>query len=379
MLIYESEELSDIRAQARRFIEEKVVPRGEDWEAQGTVPREVLQQMGSLGFFSVNVPEDDGGLGLGALGSAALAEELGRSTFGGFAITAIAHVDLAMRYLLRSGTSAQKERWLPGLMAGTSIGALAVTEPDAGSDVAGIRTTARRDGDGFVLDGSKMFITNGVNADLVFVAARTNTTAKASRGISIFAVEKGIDGFAVSRALSKMGWKSSDTAELSFQDAWIPEANLIGDIDTGFYQIMRNFQHERLVLGAMAAGEAARALEITLDYVKNRVAFGQPLWNKQTIRHRLAMRASELVAARQLVYHAAWMIDQGADAVTEVSMVKAVMGELTNAVMYDCVQFHGGMGYMTESVIERMYRDARIHPIGGGATEVMLDEIAKRM
>ena len=379
MLIYESEELSDIRAQARRFIEEKVVPRGEDWEAQGTVPREVLQQMGSLGFFSVNVPEDDGGLGLGALGSAVLAEELGRSTFGGFAITAIAHVDLAMRYLLRSGTSAQKERWLPGLMAGTSIGALAVTEPDAGSDVAGMRTTARRDGDGFVLDGSKMFITNGVHADLAFVAARTNTTAKASRGISIFAVEKGTDGFSVSRALSKMGWKSSDTAELSFQDAWIPEGNLIGDIDTGFYQIMRNFQHERLVLGAMAAGEAARALEITLDYVKNRVAFGQPLWNKQTIRHRLAMRASELVAARQLVYHGAWMIDQGADAVTEVSMVKAVMGELTNAVMYDCVQFHGGMGYMTESVIERMYRDARIHPIGGGATEVMLDEIAKRM
>jgi acyl-CoA dehydrogenase len=254
-----------------------------------------------------------------------------------------------------------------------------VTEPDAGSDVAGMRTTARRDGDGFVLNGSKMFITNGVHADLVFVAARTNTTAKASRGISILAIEKGTSGFDVSRALPKMGWKSSDTAELSFHDAWVPEDNLIGEIDTGFYQIMRNFQHERLVLGAMAAGESERAIELTLDYVKSRMAFGHPLWHKQAIRQRMAMRAAELVAARQLLYHAAWLIDQGRDAVTEVSMVKAVMGELTNEVMYDCLQFHGGTGYISESVIERMYRDARIHPIGGGATEVMLEEIAKRM
>lgn len=379
MLIYETEELSDIRAQTRRFIDEQVVPRGDEWEAQGLVPREILEQMGALGFFSLNVPEEDGGLGLGAAGSTVLAEELGRSTFGGFAITAIAHVDLAMRYLLRGGNAEQKARFLPGLMAGTSIGALAVTEPDAGSDVAGMRSTARRDGDGFVLNGSKMFITNGVHADVVFVAARTNTTAKASRGISILAVEKDTDGFTVSRALPKMGWKSSDTAELSFQDVWVPESDVIGDIDTGFYQIMRNFQHERLVLGAMAAGECARAIELTLEYVKSRMAFGHPLWNKQAIRHRLAMRAAELVAARQLIYHAAWMIDQGKEAVTEVSMVKALMGELVNSVMSDCLQFHGGMGYISEMPVERMYRDARIHSIGGGATEVMLDEIAKRM
>jgi acyl-CoA dehydrogenase len=379
VLIYETEELSDIRAQARRFVEEQVVPRADVWEREGMVPRDVLVRMGELGFFSLGVPEEDGGLGMGASAAAVLAEELGRSTFGGFAITAIAHVDLAMRYLLGSGSSEQKQRWLPGLMGGTIIGALGVTEPDAGSDVAGMRTRARRDGDGFRISGSKMYITNGVHADVVFVAARTNPEAKASRGITIFAVEKGTPGFVVSRALHKMGWLSSDTAELSFDDCWVPDANVIGEVDTGFYQIMRNFQHERLVLGAMALGEAVRALEITVGYVKNRMAFGEPLWSKQAIRQRLAMRSAEVEAARQLIYHAAWMMDQGVDAVAEVSMVKAVMGELTNRVMYDCVQFHGGMGYMNESPIERMFRDARIHPIGGGATEVMLEEIAKRM
>jgi acyl-CoA dehydrogenase len=379
VLIYETQELSDIRAQARRFVAEQVVPHADAWEREGMVPRPVIRAMGELGFFSLGVPEEDGGLGLGASAAAILAEELGRSTFGGFAITAIAHVDLAMRYLLGSGSTEQKRRWLPGLMDGSLVGALAVTEPDAGSDVAGMRTSARRDGDGFRLSGSKIFITNGVHADVVFVAARTNPDVKASRGISILAVEKGTEGFVVSRALHKMGWLSSDTAELSFQDCWVPDTNVIGEVDSGFYQIMRNFQHERLVLGAMALGEAARALEITVDYVKNRMAFGEPLWAKQAIRQRLAMRSAEVEAARQLIYHAAWMMDQKVDAVAEVSMVKAVMGELTNRVMYDCVQFHGGMGYMVESPIERMFRDARIHPIGGGATEVMLEEIAKRM
>jgi acyl-CoA dehydrogenase len=181
---HESEDLAAIRSQARRFVEEQVVPKAATWEDEGMVPRAVIRQMGELGFFSLNVPETDGGLGMGASASAVLAEELGRSTFGGFSITAIAHVDLAMRYLVAAGSLEQKERWLPGLMAGELVGALGVTEPDAGSDVAGIRTTARRDGDGFVLNGSKMFITNGVHADLVFVAARTRPDVKASRGIS---------------------------------------------------------------------------------------------------------------------------------------------------------------------------------------------------
>jgi acyl-CoA dehydrogenase len=176
-----------------------------------------------------------------------------------------------------------------------------------------------------------------------------------------------------------MGWRCSNTAELSFDDAWVSAENVIGDLDKGFYSIMNNFQNERLVLGAMALGEAQKALELTVEWVRNRKAFGATLWDKQAIRQRLAMLSGEVEAARQLVYHSAWLMEQGHDAVKEISMVKAVVGELVNRVMYDCVQFHGGMGYLTESPIERMYRDARIHSIGGGATEVMLEEIAKRM
>lgn len=377
-LIYETQDLADIRAQARRYVEDRVLPEADEWERSGSVPRTVLKEMGSLGFFGLRVPEELGGLGMGPLASAVLAEELGRSTYGGFAATVLVHTDLAFPYPLHHASQAQKEKWFPDMLSGESLAAIGITEPDAGSDVAGIRTSARRDGDGWVLNGTKMFITNGVNADVVFVAARTNPEAKASRGLSIFAVGKGTPGFTVSRALPKMGWRSSDTAELAFQDCWISDDDVVGKVDTGFYQIMSNFQNERLVLGAMAIGEATRALELTVEYVKHRKAFGHALWTKQAIRHRLAMRAAEVEAGRQLVYHAGWLMDQGVEAVKEVSMVKAFVGELTNRVMYDCVQFHGGTGYITETAVERMYRDARIHSIGGGATEVMLEEIAKR-
>ncbi|MEJ2174082.1 MAG: acyl-CoA dehydrogenase family protein, partial [bacterium] len=237
---------------------------------------------------------------------------------------------------------------------------------------------ARRDGGDWLLSGSKLFITNGVHADLTFVAAKTNPEAGA-QGISIFAVEKGAAGFSVSRSLDKMGWRSSDTAELAFDSCRVPAANLLGDEGRGFYAIMRNFQNERIVLGAMAMGEAARALELTLEYVKTRRAFGAPLWDKQTVRQRLAMLAARVAAGRQLVYHAAWLDAHGRDCVKEVSMVKAYCGELVNEVMYDCQQFHGGFGYMRETAIERMARDARVQSIGGGATEVMLEEIAKRL
>lgn len=377
--IYESEDLAAIRAQIRRYVEERVVPVGEQWEADGAVPRPILREMGELGFFGFRVPEDLGGLGLGPLASTVMAEELGRSTFGGFAATVLVHTDLAFPYPLKAATRPQQERWFPGMLTGETIAAIAITEPDAGSDVAGMRTGARRDGAGWRLSGSKMFITNGVSADLVFVAARTNPEVKASRGLSIFAVARGSEGFEVSRSLPKMGWRSSDTAELSFTDCWVPDDDVVGAVDSGFYQIMSNFQNERLVLGAAAIGEASRAIELTVDYVKERMAFGHPLWSKQAIRQRLAMRSAEVEAGRQLVYHAAWLMEQGVDAVKEMSMLKAYVGELTNRVMYDCVQFHGGAGYITGTAVERMYRDARIHSIGGGATEVMLDEIAKRM
>lgn len=368
-----------LRDQVRRFIETEIKPHAEAWEEQGFVPRPVLRRMGALGFLGVRYPAAYGGSEMDTLATAVLAEELGRSTFGGFAVTVLVHTDMASPHLVNAGSAEQIARWLPGVIAGTTITAVAVTEPDAGSDVAGIRTTARRDGDDYVLDGTKMYITNGVHADLLFVAAKTDTSAKGSRGISMFAVERGTPGFSVGRALKKQGWLSSDTAELVFQDCRVPAANMIGAENRGFYAIMRNFQNERIVLGAQAMGEAQAMLAMTLDWVRQRRAFGATLWDKQAIRQRLAMLSAKIAAARRLIYHTAWLDGHGRDCVRDVSQIKALCGELVNEVAYTCQQFHGGMGYLRESAIERMVRDARIQSIGGGATEVMLEEIAKRL
>ncbi len=377
--IYFDEQRRQFRDNLRRFVDQEVVPHAAPWEEAGMVPRALLRQMGELGFLGIRYDERYGGSDLDTVYSVILAEELGRSTYGGFAATVTVHTDMASPHLANFGTPAQLARYLPAITRGDKICAIAVTEPDAGSDVAGIRTRAVRDGEHWVLDGSKMFITNGVHGDLYFVGAKTDPTAKGSRGISIFIVEKGTPGFRVGRALKKSGWLCSDTAELVFENCRIPAENLLGQENKGFYQIMRNFQNERMVIGAAAMGEAARAIELTLAYVRQRRAFGATLWDKQAIRQRLAMRAAEVEAARQLVYHAAWLDAQGRDCVKEVSMVKALCGELVNEVLYDCQQFHGGFGYMREAAIERMVRDARVEAIGGGATEVMLEEVAKRL
>jgi acyl-CoA dehydrogenase len=377
--IYLDDDLGAIRSQVREYVEKEVVPNVEIWEEQGAIPRSLLDEMGKLGFFGLRIPESYGGIGMGHLASVVFAEELGRSTSGGFAITVLVHTDLASPYVTNFGSDDQKERWLPRFATGELITAIGVSEPDAGSDVAAIRTTARRDGEGWRLNGTKMFITNGAIADLVFVAAKTNTEVKGSRGISIFAVERGAEGFGASRALEKMGWHSSNTAELVLDDVWVPDSSLIGEENRGFYYIMGNFQNERLAIMGQALGEAQKALEITVSYVKQRRAFGAPIWEKQGVRQRLAMRQAEIDAARELTYNAAWLTDQGEDTVRQVSEVKALVGELVNDVLYDCVQFHGGVGYIAETHVERMYRDVRIHSIGGGATEVMLEEVAKRL
>jgi len=377
--IYINEDLEAIRAGVREFVEREIVPNVEAWEEQRAVPRDLLNEMGKLGFFGLRVPEEFGGVGLGHIASVIFAEELGRCTAGGTAITILVHTDLASPYMTNFGRPEQKDRWVPKFVSGEAITAIGVTEPDTGSDVASIRTTARRDGDGWVLNGTKMFITNGGTAEVVFIAAKTNPDVKGSRGISMFLVEKGTEGFSQSRALKKMGWHSSNTAELVLEDVWVPAENLVGEENQGFYYIMQNFQNERLTIMGQALGESQKALEITLDYVKERKAFGVPLWEKQTIRQRLAMRQAEVDAARELTYKAAWMMDEGIESVREVSEVKALVGELANRVLYDCVQFHGGMGFVAETEIERMYRDVRIGSIGGGATEVMLDEVAKRL
>jgi acyl-CoA dehydrogenase len=363
----------------RRFVEDEVVPHGAECESAGQVPRAVLRRMGALGMLGVTYPTEYGGAGLDTVATVVLAEELGRSTFGGFAVTALVHTDMASPHIARYGSPAQRDRYLPSIIRGEMITAVAVTEADAGSDVASIRTRAERTDRGYVLNGQKMFVTNGVNADLYCVAARTDARAKPSRGISMFLIERGTPGLTVSRALHKTGWLASDTAELSLDDCVIGADQLLGEEHRGFYAIMRNFQTERLALAAMAMGEAGKALDVTIGYVSTRRAFSGVLYDKQVVRQRLAMRAAEVQAARHLLYHAAWLDAQGQECVTEVAMTKAVCGELVNRVMYDCVQFHGGAGYLRESVIERMARDARIHAIGGGATEVMLDEVAKRM
>ncbi len=367
-----------LRDSIRRFVEKDVLPFGHEWEAQGFVPREVLRRMGSLGFLGLRYPEVHGGGEMNALATALLAEELGRSTFGGFAITVLVHTDMASPHLVNAGTPEQVARYLPGIVSGELITAVGVTEADAGSDVKSIRTSARKDGGDYVLRGSKMFITNGALADLYFIAAKTDPAAK-SKGISMFIVEKGTKGFSVGRKLDKMGWRSSDTAELVFDDCRVPAGNLLGAEHRGFYAIMKNFQNERIAIGAMAMGEASRAIELTLDYVRTRKAFGATLWDKQAIRQRLSMLAAKVEAGRQLVLHAAWMDSVGRDCVKEVSMAKAYCAELLNDVVYDCLQFHGGFGFIRECAIERMYRDARVQSIGGGATEVMLEEVAKRL
>lgn len=377
--IYFSEEHEQLRAQLRRFVENEVKPQGLQWEAQGFVPREVLQKMGALGFLGIRYPAEYGGSEMDTLGTVVLAEELGRSTFSGFAITVLVHTDMAGVHILHAGTPAMKEKHLRDVVAGKKIVAVCVTEPFAGSDVKGIRTTARREGDHYVINGSKTFITNGVHGDLYCVAAKSDPKAPPSQSVSMILVEKGTPGFSVARPLDKHGWRSSDTAELSFDDCRVPVTNLLGQEGRGFYAIMKNFQNERTTIGAMCIGECSAAIDLTLDWVKNREAFGAKLWSKQAIRQRLASLAGKVEAGRQLVYHAAWLDARGYDATKEVSMVKAYCGELVNEVMYDCVQFHGGLGFMRESTIERMSRDARVQAIGGGATEVMLEEVAKRM
>ena len=373
-----TEEHGLIRAQIRRFVDERVRPEGPKWEEAGFVPRDVLAEMGELGFFGLRVPEALGGSGLDARASVVLAEEVGRSTHGGFAITVLVHTDMASPHLVRFGTKRQLEKYMPGIVAGTCITAVGVTEPGAGSDVAGIRTRAVRDGSHYVLNGTKMFITNGVHANLYFIAARTDPDAKGSRAITMFIVEKGTPGFKVGRALDKTGWRSSDTAELIFEDCRVPAENVLGEENRGFYSIMANFQTERLVIGAMAMAEAREAIRLTFEHVNQRTAFGKPLWDKQAIRQRLSKRLAEVEAARQLVHHTAWLDAQGGDCVAQVSMVKALAGDLVNEVLFDCVQFHGGMGFMRETPVERMSRDVRVQAIGGGASEVMLEEIAKR-
>lgn len=370
--------LEMLRLQIRRFVEEEVMPNGESWERDGLIPRGIYQHMGRLGLLGISTPEAYGGSDLPATAAVMFAEELARSSFGGFASSVTVHTDMSLAHIVNHGSEQQKRRYLPKACAGDAIGAICVTEPDAGSDVAGLRTRAVRDGDQWLINGAKTFITNGVQGDIYIVAARTDPQAGA-RGLSLFIVDKGTPGFKIARKLDKHGWRCSDTAELYFDDVRLPAESLIGEENKGFYYIVGTFQKERLLVGGLSAGQCSRALELTLDYVKTRKAFGKTLWGQPVVRQKLADLAARAAAARAFTYQCARMIDNGQDTTREVSMLKAFAAETLQAVVHGCLQLHGGTGYMTGTPIERMVRDARVLTIGGGATEVMLEEVAKRL
>ena len=373
-----SEEHEMLRRQVRRFVETEIIPNGEKWEREGNVPREFIKRMGELGFLGIGFPEAYGGSAMDISGWVVLAEELGRSTFAGVVGVATVHALMAAPHLLHAGTESQLAKYMPGIVTGDILTAIAISEVEAGSDVSAMRTKATRTDGGWRINGTKFWISNGVNADLYFVAARTDPNSKSANGISMFIVEKNTPGFKVGRKLDKLGFRASDTAELIFDDCFVPESQLLGIEHRGFYAVMANFQTERLILSTLNIAEIFTALRLTIEYVRERKTFGVPLIERQVLRQRLAMLMTRAEAGKQLVYSAASLMAQGKSAVLQVSMAKAYCGELVNEVMYQCLQCHGGAGFLAGTPIERMFRDARLYSIGGGATEVMLEEVAKR-
>src|SRR5262245_44970725 len=311
-----------LRRSIRAFVEKEVVPHVDAWEEAGRIPRELWRRLGELGFLGLEFPQEYGGGGADFAASVVLGEEMARCRSGGVAFSVLVHTDMSSPWLTRFGTEAQKRRYLPGIVRGETVCALGITEPGTGSDMAALATRATRDGSVYRLTGGKIFITNGVYGDLYFVAARTGpgTPERRHDGISMFLVERGLPGFTVSRTLDKMGMRASDTAELAFQDCPVPAENLLGVEGRGFQQLAAGLQRERIMAAVLALSGAGQALDDTIAYLGERSAFGEPLLRKQALRHRLADMATELEAARQLVYHAAAMHAEGGDCITEVSM-----------------------------------------------------------
>jgi len=370
-----------LRRTVRAFVEKEVAPHVDAWEEAGRLPRELWRRLGELGFLGLEFPVEYGGGGGDFLSSVVLGEEMARCRSGGVAFSVLVHTDMSSPWLTRYGTEAQKRAYLPGIIRGETVCALGITEPGTGSDMAGIRTRAVRDGDRYLLTGGKIFITNGVHGDLYFVAARTSPGSAERRhaGISMFLVERGAPGFTVSRRLDKMGMRASDTAELAFQDCPVPAANLLGEEGRGFQQLAAGLQRERIMAAVLALSAAAQALEDTTAYLKERQAFDGPLAGKQVLRHRVADMATEIEAARHLVYHAASLYTAGQECASPVSMAKLFATEVANRVAYQAVQLHGGYGYMREFPVERFFRDVRLWTIASGTSEIMREIIAKRL
>jgi acyl-CoA dehydrogenase len=365
------------RETTRRFVAQEIKPHIAEWEEAGTFPRELYRQAGAMGLLGIGHPQAFGGSGEDDVFlKVAVSEELMRSTSGGL-VASLGSLDIGLPPVWRGGSAQLQERVVPAVLSGDKIAALAITEPGGGSDVANLRTRAVRDGDHYVVNGAKTFITSGVRADYYTVAVRTG--GEGYGGVSLLLIEKGTPGFSVGRNLKKMGWWASDTAELFFEDCRVPAGNLIGPENAGFMLIMANFQSERLALAVMAYMTAQMALEACLDYVKERVTFGKPLSKHQVIRHKLAEMATRVDVAREYAYRVAARMAAGKPAVQEVSMAKNFATDVADYVTTEAVQIFGGMGYMRESVVERLYRDNRILSIGGGTHEIMNEIIAKQM
>ena len=368
-------EHEEYRSSVREFLRREVVPHYDEWERAGIVPRSLFTGLGSLGALGFDVPEELGGTGISDFRFNAILSEEG-AAFGVLpAILGPAlQADIVVPYLL-GGTEDQRGRWLPGIASGAKISAVAMTEPGTGSDLAGIRTRARRDGDAYVLDGAKTFITNGINADLVVVAARTGEDRH--RGLSLFVVERGMAGFERGRKLEKIGLHAQDTAELSFTGVRVPMANRLGEEGEGFALLTRNLARERLSLAVSAVASARVALEQTIEYVKGRVAFGAPLADLQSVRMRLGELATEVDLGTLMVDRAVRDVNEGAFTAVDAAKAKWWCTELQGRVLDACVQLHGGYGYMREYPVARAWADARVTRIYGGANEVMKDLVGR--
>ena len=373
------EEHEELRQTVARFVQKEIAPNVDEWEEAREFPRELFARCAELGFLGLKFPEELGGQGGTHLHDAVWVEELARSGgSGGVAAGLNAHTSIAMPPIFKFGTEEQKQRWLPAGIAGEKVGALGITEPGAGSDVASLATTAVRRGDTYVVNGAKTFITNGVRADFLVCACKTSE-AGGHGGISFLVLEREMPGYEVSRKLEKMGWHSSDTGEISFSDVEVPAENLLGEENGGFRLIMANFAWERLLMAIGAVGAMQKLIDTTVAYASEREAFGRPIGKFQAIRHQVAEMATLAETCRALTYNALRLFHEGQDCIQEVSMAKLLTQRAVLDIADQSLQIHGGYGYMREYGVERAVRDARLGPIGGGTDEIMKEIIGKTM
>jgi alkylation response protein AidB-like acyl-CoA dehydrogenase len=375
MSLYFTEEHEFFRKSFQDFLKKEVVPHIDTWEQTGTIDRFIWEKFGEMGYFGLATPEAYGGMDLDIFYTIIFIEELQKINSGGFAAAIWAHEYLAMTHLNKEANEAQKQKYLVPSVTGEKIGCLCITEPFGGSDVGGMRTTAVKKDDTYVINGSKTFITNGVYSDYLIVAAKTSPEL-GNKGISIFVIDRDLPGISATK-LDKLGWRASDTAEIAFDNVVIPAENLMGEENLGFPYIMQHFALERLIMGVNAHARSEWALEYTIGYMKERTAFGKPISKFQALRHKVADLASEVEMAKTFNYVTAKRLDDGEYVVKEATMSKLLSTKIADQVAYDCVQLLGGYGYMEEYPLARNLRDSRLGPIGGGTSEILREIISK--